>query len=126
MYYEPGFFPKPFTGKNDDPPAKRWGIFGRVNVSTQFKEITDGLSNTLMIGELQRITDLTPTSKDGWAIGGPATLFTTGAMFRPQRQHGCAGGLGQGRRVADEQRLFRLARQRSRGAGPISASATAR
>ena len=34
-----------------------------------------------MTGELQRITDLTPTSKDGWAIGGPATLFTTGAMF---------------------------------------------
>ena len=41
----------------------------------------DGLSNTIMTGELQRITDLTPTSKDGWAIGGPATLFTTGAMF---------------------------------------------
>ena len=35
-----------------------------------------------MTGELQRITDFTPTSKDGWAIGGPATLFTTGAMFR--------------------------------------------
>ena len=82
MYYEPGFFPKPFTGKDDDPPEKRWGIFGRVNVSTQFKEIKDGLSNTIMTGELQRITDLTPTSKDGWAIGGPATLFTTGAMFR--------------------------------------------
>ncbi len=81
-YYEPGFFPKPFTGKNDDPPEKRWGIFGRVNVSTQFKEVKDGLSNTIMTGELQRITELTPTSKDGWAIGGPATLFTTGAMFR--------------------------------------------
>ena len=35
-----------------------------------------------MTGELQRITDVTPGSKDGWAIGGPATLFTTGAMFR--------------------------------------------
>ncbi len=35
-----------------------------------------------MTGELQRITDFTPGSKDGWAIGGPATLFTTGALFR--------------------------------------------
>ncbi len=81
MYYQPGFFPKPFTGKDDDPPAKRWGIFGRVNVSTTFGDVADGLSNTIVTGELQRITDLTPTSRDGWAIGGPATLFTTGAMI---------------------------------------------
>jgi prepilin-type processing-associated H-X9-DG protein len=84
MYYEPGFFPRPFTDKNDDTPEKRWGVFGRVNVSTKFSvtEVKDGMSNTIAIGELQRITDLTPTSKDGWVIGGPATLFTTGAMFR--------------------------------------------
>jgi len=81
MYHEPGFFPSPFTGKKDDTPNKRWGIFGRVNVSTTYKEITDGLSNTIMTGELQRITDITPGSKDGWAVGGPATLFTTGAMM---------------------------------------------
>ena len=74
--------PRPFKGKDDDTAAKRWGIFGRVNVSTTFDEIRDGLSNTIMTGELQRITDVTPGSKDGWAIGGPATLFTTGAMFR--------------------------------------------
>ena len=63
-----------------------------------------------MTGELQRITDVTPGSKDGWVIGGPATLFTTGAMFRlngktsrppcPKRRH------------TDEQWLFRLTRQR--------------
>jgi prepilin-type processing-associated H-X9-DG protein len=82
LHYEPGFFPNPFQGKADDTPSKRWGIFGRVNVSTTFKEITDGVANTIMIGELQRITDLTPVSKDGWAVGGPATLFTTGAMMR--------------------------------------------
>ena len=34
-----------------------------------------------MMGELQRITTISPGSKDGWAIGGPATLFTTGAMI---------------------------------------------
>lgn len=61
-----------------DTIAKRWGIFGRVNVSTKFREITDGTSHTIMTGELQRIWDV---SKDGWAIGGPATLFTTGALM---------------------------------------------
>jgi prepilin-type processing-associated H-X9-DG protein len=82
MYYEPGFFPKPFKDKKDDTPQKRWGIFGRVNVSTTWKEVRDGLSNTIATGELQRITDITPGSKDGWAVGGPSTLFTTGALVR--------------------------------------------
>ncbi len=80
-FYEPNFYPEPFTAE-DDTEEKRWGIFGRVNVSTTFSEIRDGTSNTIMTGELQRITDITPGSKDGWAIGGPATLFTTGAMVR--------------------------------------------
>ena len=51
-------------------------------MSTKFGEIHDGLSNTIMTGELQRITATTPASKDGWAIGGPATLFTTGHCMR--------------------------------------------
>ena len=82
MFYEPGYLPSKFPDKADDPEEKRWGIFGRVNVGTTFDEITDGVSNTIMIGELQRITDAKPMSKDGWAIGGPATLFTTGAMMQ--------------------------------------------
>ena len=80
-FYEPNFYPEPFTAE-DDPEEKRWGIFGRVNVSTTFSAIRDGTSNTIMTGELQRITDIAPGSKDGWAVGGPATLFTTGAMVR--------------------------------------------
>ena len=80
-FYEPNYYPAPFTAE-DDTEEKRWGMFGRVNVSTTTDEIGDGTSNTIMTGELQRITDITPGSKDGWAIGGPATLFTTGAMFR--------------------------------------------
>jgi prepilin-type processing-associated H-X9-DG protein len=97
MVYSPSFVPV-VTGRDtsvfaekegksevkveaEETEAKRWGIFGRVNVSTGFKEISDGCSNTIMIGELQRITDIAPRSKDGWAIGGPATLFTTGAMM---------------------------------------------
>ena len=58
-----------------------WTFRGR-GVSTTFGQIRDGTSNTFMTGELQRITATTPTSKDGWAIGGPATVFTTGALMR--------------------------------------------
>jgi len=68
-----------------DNASHRWGIFGRVNVSTTLTEIRDGLSNTIMTGELQRIvvTDAqhggaNNLSHDGWAIGGDATGFTTG------------------------------------------------
>ncbi|MCD4726559.1 MAG: DUF1559 domain-containing protein, partial [Pirellulales bacterium] len=43
---------------NDDG-EKRVGIFGKVNYSTTFGAIRDGLSNTIMIGELQRITTST-------------------------------------------------------------------
>jgi prepilin-type processing-associated H-X9-DG protein len=82
MHYDPDFRPAdPTNGKKvEDTEKSRWGIFGRVNVSTTSEEVTDGLSNTIMVGEMQRITDITPYSKDGWSVGGPATLFTTGAM----------------------------------------------
>lgn len=87
MSYEPSFQPicdrlsglkKPI----EDTDAKRWGVFGRVNVSTTYRDIRDGASNTIITGELQRLeaTPTRPGSKDGWAVGGPATLFTTGAM----------------------------------------------
>ncbi len=66
------------------------GIFGQINKSATFGAIRDGLSNTIMCGEMSKITSLgTPLSasvgpvsgsysKDGWAIGGPASTFTTG------------------------------------------------
>ena len=83
MHYQPSFKPVAQGSEADDAkPETSWGIFGRVNVSTKFSDIGDGLSNTIMTGELQRITNIQPTSKDGWAIGGPASLFTTGALFR--------------------------------------------
>jgi len=88
----PNYYPGvPFTGaSNDGDPIhnepQRWGIFGRVNVSTTFSEVRDGLSNTIATGELQRV--LTPNvtvhptsdSHDGWAVGGSPTLFSTGCM----------------------------------------------
>lgn len=81
MHYEPDSQPRDKDGKLvADAPQTRWGIFGRVNVSTKSDDISDGTGLTIMIGELQRITTITPGSKDGWAVGGPATLFTTGAV----------------------------------------------
>ena len=47
-------------------------------------EIYDGTTNTIMTGEMQRITvagagTATQTSQDGWSVAW-ATLFSTGAM----------------------------------------------
>jgi prepilin-type N-terminal cleavage/methylation domain-containing protein len=65
-------------------PQWYWGVF-RPNYGTPVSDIRDGTSNTLMIGELQRLTpDLgatgsevyNRTSYDGWALGGVATLFS--------------------------------------------------
>ena len=91
IYSAGPYYPTPpFTAANDgnglnDP--QRIGVFGRVNVSTSFAEIRDGTSNTIATAELQRLYNMTPPpqpslldSHDGWAIGGDATLFTTGCM----------------------------------------------
>ena len=70
---------------------KALGILGQVNQSVSFGQIRDGTSNTIMVGELQRITTIVTVapfnassgpyySHDGWAVGGDATLFTTGYM----------------------------------------------
>ena len=87
------------------------GIFGMTNQSTWFAAIRDGTSCTIMTGELQRLPpgSVTPISVDGWAVGGPCTLFTTGAccqLVGHENRH------GHDPRPADEQQLFRLARQR--------------
>jgi prepilin-type N-terminal cleavage/methylation domain-containing protein len=69
-----------------DTLTKCWGIFGQVNQSTTFAAVRDGLAKTIMAGELQRInsqnsqgTNAIP-SRDGWAVGGDCTTFTTGCM----------------------------------------------
>jgi len=62
------------------------GIFG-CNTATRDADIRDGTTNTLLLGELQRLY-LQPgayspgagTSHDGWAPGGVANLFDTDAM----------------------------------------------
>jgi len=72
---------------SNDTYAKQKGIFCAPNEATGFQSITDGTSNTILTGELQRITSTgtTPNSStgpalgyDGWATGGVPTLFSTG------------------------------------------------
>jgi hypothetical protein len=50
----------------------------RVNSAARIREVTDGTSNTIMIGELDRL-DVSNSnfSQDGWAIGGSPTIFST-------------------------------------------------
>jgi prepilin-type N-terminal cleavage/methylation domain-containing protein len=67
------------------------GIFGRVNKGTRLSDVSDGLSNTLLTGELQRIYDWSPGSKDGWAIGGPCTLFDAAILAQSDGPNGLSG-----------------------------------
>ena len=80
----PGDEPKVAGG---NPPLVQRGIF-LLDVSTSIRDVTDGTSHTLMIGELQRMylqpgayTMGAGTSQDGWAVGGIATLFDTDYMI---------------------------------------------
>jgi prepilin-type N-terminal cleavage/methylation domain-containing protein/prepilin-type processing-associated H-X9-DG protein len=75
----------------NDSTTKRIGVFGQANSSTGFESIVDGTSNTIMVGELQRITSQDSTKAnastgpnlsevDAWACGGLPTLFITSAI----------------------------------------------
>ena len=57
------------------------GAFG-VNSSTKFASMNDGQTQTIMVAERQIILNPRPNrpqerSSDGWAFGGPATMFST-------------------------------------------------
>ena len=54
------------------------GMFG-VNSYVQTRDVTDGTSNVIMVAERRLSTQIAPPqqqSYDGWAWGGPATLFS--------------------------------------------------
>ncbi len=90
------FIPRPLTEDTDGvshaigegpSPPKRWGIFGKPNVAVRPADVTDGLSSTIIIGELQKLPKHaanTPVghamSHDGWIVGDISTLFSTGIM----------------------------------------------
>jgi prepilin-type N-terminal cleavage/methylation domain-containing protein len=59
------------------------GVVNWTGSGATAADIKDGLSNTIITGELQRITDtsgggISNYSQDGWVWGGAATLFSTG------------------------------------------------
>ncbi len=66
--------------------GNRQGMF-LPNTGRLLSAATDGLANTIMLGELQRLrpvvggtsaaSTFNRTSQDGWAVGGVATLFVT-------------------------------------------------
>lgn len=106
----PTYSPAPFTGVGTgtypDDMNKRWGIFGRVNVATAHAEVSDGLSNTITTGELQRIVAPAPPlndycgpylSYDSWAVGGCTTLFTTGVLIDTDMTSGTLNSATKGK-----------------------------
>jgi prepilin-type N-terminal cleavage/methylation domain-containing protein len=78
--------------------GRREGLFA-PNEGRRLASATDGLSRTIMLGELQRLRPLPAatsaaqtynrTSQDGWAVGGAATLFVTAT----DPGHGNPGGM---------------------------------
>jgi hypothetical protein len=97
-----------------EAPEHTLGVFSPFLV--KLKRVTDGLSHTLMTGELQRLGDNDWTmhpwgnecasgSHDGWALGGVSTLFdlqfgeiNNGHFEHPGSEHpgGAHFGLGDG------------------------------
>jgi prepilin-type N-terminal cleavage/methylation domain-containing protein/prepilin-type processing-associated H-X9-DG protein len=88
-------YPNPTSGSTPvftNTEGNMMGIFGKLNGSSTPAQVRDGLTDTIMLGELQRITKQTSVaaqysntagpfrSKDGWAVGGCATTFSTGVM----------------------------------------------
>jgi len=74
------------------------------NSRTRLCDITDGSSQTILIGEVQRLSPKVETkgydswncsSDDGWAVGGAATLFDT-AEPHQDNDEGNPGGLNNG------------------------------
>jgi prepilin-type N-terminal cleavage/methylation domain-containing protein len=60
------------------PTGECRGVFW-INRGANIGQIRDGTGQTILLGELQRLdggTDET-TSRDGWAVGGVATMFST-------------------------------------------------
>ena len=67
------------TGLTTSPNPIDLGMF-YVNSNTRMRDVSDGTSNVIAVGELTRLNnsfDVFRQSSDGWAWGGAATLFST-------------------------------------------------
>lgn len=85
----------------------RAGIFA-PNSSNSIASITDGTSQTILVAEAERFQGTKPeyrnavnpdtrrTPSDGWAWGGPATLFSTFRSPNKQEYFEAAGGAHDG------------------------------
>ena len=91
--------------KND--PAKMGALF--PNSAVRLRDITDGTSQTILVGELQRLLPADgavsysasdPFSNDGWAVGGISTLFVTLVAYSDviyvHNDKGQTGGINNG------------------------------
>ena len=85
---------------------ERRGVFG-PNSSTNIDVIRDGTSQTIMVSEVERFEGLTPEYRnffadnrripaDGWAWGGPATMFSTFWPPNKKEYFEAAGGPHEG------------------------------
>lgn len=76
-----------------------------TNSSVRVTDVTDGTSNVIMAGEVERFRldpaltpDVRRKSSDGWAWGGAATLFTTSptpSQIAPTPQNRARGGINK-------------------------------
>ncbi len=92
---------KVLGGQTGSSGSNYAGIF-IPNQATAFRDLSDGSSSTLLVGELQRLWGDTDEmgreafkSFDGWALGGVGTLFTT-AFMPPDEVYLNTGGLNNG------------------------------
>jgi prepilin-type N-terminal cleavage/methylation domain-containing protein len=92
------FAQKNWSGTSGD--GRKEGLF-RQDGQTAAAAMIDGLSQTIAVGEMQRLRPVAGastaaqhkrTSQDGWAVGGVATLFVTATDFG----NGNPGGLNNG------------------------------
>ncbi|MEP3478428.1 MAG: DUF1559 domain-containing protein [Fuerstiella sp.] len=103
--------PRELTTINNTNALSQWpvyqsnsriGVFG-VNSSTRFADMSDGTSQTIMVAEAERFEGSTPDERnttgdtrripsDGWAFGGPATMFSTFRAPNKQEFFESAGG----------------------------------
>ncbi len=101
--FVPGQYIFDVSGSDPSMHGRKCGIF-LPNHRTQIKDVKDGLSHTIIIGELQRLQPKagetgydkwSHTSNDGWAVAGVATLFTC-AIAGEGTDIGQPGGLNNG------------------------------